>query len=278
MTFWSRSDGIVDCVWVTGIVLPGGSTGPYSARLAVDEVLADQRLWARLAERVGVEVRRTRSGSRATVTSAWQSPRVPARQAGGRLIDVIVPARTPATLKSAPVTRPKALSNSIRYVPVALLSPVAAPETIAKRAPRRSTARPARILLMGRSGPGSGYTGSPASDRRERRAPPIRGSGRPGTRSGHRPGPVSSWTTLVSCWGTRQRAQQRAVGGREDAQRRRDAARATVGVDRAGVREPLEPPGQVDRVGAGGGELGGEVVERDRGLRERSGPPLPVAR
>ena len=28
MTSWSRSAGIVDCVWVTGIVLPGLSTGP----------------------------------------------------------------------------------------------------------------------------------------------------------------------------------------------------------------------------------------------------------
>ena len=56
MTFWSRSAGIVDWVWLTGIVLPGLSTVPVLAGLALDEVLADQRLRARLAERVGVEL------------------------------------------------------------------------------------------------------------------------------------------------------------------------------------------------------------------------------
>ena len=53
--FWTRSAGIVDCVWVTGIVLPGGEHLAVVPGVAVDEVLADQRLRPRLAERVGVE-------------------------------------------------------------------------------------------------------------------------------------------------------------------------------------------------------------------------------
>ena len=48
-----RSIGTVEAVCSTGIVAPAGSRSRVLARPAVDEVLADQRLRPRLAERVG---------------------------------------------------------------------------------------------------------------------------------------------------------------------------------------------------------------------------------
>ena len=62
MMSWTRSAGIVDWVWLAGIVLPGPEHLALRPRLAVDEVLADQRLRPRLAERVLVELRRSPSG------------------------------------------------------------------------------------------------------------------------------------------------------------------------------------------------------------------------
>ena len=105
MAFWSRSAGIVDWVWLTGIVLPALSAGPGAARVAVDEVLADQRLRPRLAGGVLVELAEARAVTWMVTTAL--------RDFWSRLIALIVPAGTPATLKSAPVTRPKAFWNSI---------------------------------------------------------------------------------------------------------------------------------------------------------------------
>ena len=55
MTLASRSAGIVEAVRSTGIVAPGLELLGRLAGRAVDEVLADQRLRARLAVDVGAQ-------------------------------------------------------------------------------------------------------------------------------------------------------------------------------------------------------------------------------
>ena len=55
MMFCIRSGGIVEAVCLTGTVPPFGSSSSERARLAVDVVLADQRLRADLAARVLAE-------------------------------------------------------------------------------------------------------------------------------------------------------------------------------------------------------------------------------
>ncbi len=105
MTFWTRSAGIVDCVWETGIVPPGLITGPELPGL-------QSMKYSPISD----------SGRESQVASVWNWPK-PAlliwtvttawRDFWSSRSYLIVPAGTPATLKSAPVTRPKALSSSI---------------------------------------------------------------------------------------------------------------------------------------------------------------------
>ena len=76
------------------------------AGLAVDEVLADQRLRTDLAARVLAQV-----GQAGSVTST--STIASGRPSTFETLNLLVlPARTPATLKSPPSVSPKALSKS----------------------------------------------------------------------------------------------------------------------------------------------------------------------
>ena len=53
--FWIRSGAIVVAVWLTGTVAPVVRTLPWTAGLAVEEVLADERLRAAFAEGVAAQ-------------------------------------------------------------------------------------------------------------------------------------------------------------------------------------------------------------------------------
>src|SRR5438105_6939777 len=112
MMFWTRSAGIVDWVWLTEIVLPGLITLPerpgsqsrkYSpiSDCGRDRQNASEWNWPKPFLLT------------CTVTWAWHAPELPLMHADGRSIDLIVPAITPATLKSDPLTSPKALSSWI---------------------------------------------------------------------------------------------------------------------------------------------------------------------
>ncbi len=111
MMFASRSAGIVDCVWVTGIVLPARSTLPLvpgSHSTKYSPISDCGRDWQNASER-----KDPRPGwLTCTVTSAWHFDTFPLMQPGGRSMLLIVPALTPATLKSTPLVSPNALSSS----------------------------------------------------------------------------------------------------------------------------------------------------------------------
>ena len=73
------------------------------AGLAVQEVLGDQRLRLRGAARIGLELGEARSRPRSVTIAVF---------CGVMSRPVIVPAFTPATRSSEPLTRPKALKSS----------------------------------------------------------------------------------------------------------------------------------------------------------------------
>src|SRR5947209_1342166 len=160
MMFWTRSAGIVDCVWDAGIVLPGFSTLPFvpgsqSTKYSpINDCGRDwqKASWWNCPNPCWLDC---------TVTSACSGfSQCADLSSEHRLIDLIDPEITPATLKSAPLTSPNALSNSILYV--GLPPPPEAPSVNARNAPTASsTAALTRIRLMVRLAPGSGCRGNP---------------------------------------------------------------------------------------------------------------------
>ncbi len=115
--FWSRSNGIVDSVFLRGIVLPGGSTLPFVPGVQSTKYspISDcGRDWQKASERNWPKPR--------WVTVTWTSAKQavsppPLEQFCGSSIVPILPAGTPATLKSEPEVRPNALSSWIVYWP-----------------------------------------------------------------------------------------------------------------------------------------------------------------
>src|SRR5438270_5461626 len=116
MMFWTRSAGIVDCVWLAWIVLPGGSVlpcEPGSQSTKYSPISDCGRDWQNASEWNCPKP----FWLACTVTSACSG--LSQRAFGSleqRLIVLIAPEITPATLKSAPLTNPNALSSSILYV------------------------------------------------------------------------------------------------------------------------------------------------------------------
>src|SRR5258708_10743397 len=176
MMFWTRSAGIVDCVCVTGIVLPDCSTLPSVPgwqSMKYSPISDCGRDWQNASEWNWPKP----LALAWTVTTAcsvfWS-----------RSIDLIEPAITPATLKSAPFVSPNALSSWILYVGL-LLPPPDAPSVNTRNAPTASsTAAVTRILLMGRLAPDSECRGNPRVEPKRHcpgwvRAPSSPGSGRP---------------------------------------------------------------------------------------------------
>ena len=103
--FWTRSAGIVEAVWLTGIVLPG--------RSLVRAVPGWQSMKYSPISDCGLDSQNTSERSELKLPAPpliW-IPTSALCERMSTFSSVIFPARTPAILRSAPLTRPNALSS-----------------------------------------------------------------------------------------------------------------------------------------------------------------------
>src|SRR3954454_21839698 len=259
----TRSTGMVEPVCPTGTV-------PPAARRRRDVPGLQSRKYSPISDcgRVSQNASVRRSPNPAWSTRTPIFARMSERSSA---IDVTFPARTPATLTSAPSISPKALSSSTKYSLPPPSPPEPMPSTTSATTTTATAAKPktlvtgqhlARVAVEARRRLPRVGAVVVAVLHRARAAVVLPALGR---RRGHRRA-------------QRLRDQlERAVDGGERVDRRRDAAGRAVGVVDAGVAEVVDPAGAVDCVGAEERICPRLALERVGGRRARTRPLLAVA-